>query len=57
VSRFADLYLKGFLNGGGYFEIPLEQNAYALGEQYERDPSHPFSVAEDVAQWDAEGRF
>lgn len=31
VSRFADLYLKDFLNGGGYFEIPLEQNALCLG--------------------------
>jgi hypothetical protein len=25
IARFADLYLRGFLNGGGYFEIPLEQ--------------------------------
>jgi hypothetical protein len=57
VPRFADLYLKGFLNGGGYFEIPLEQNAYALGQRYEADPFRPFSVAEDVAQWVAEDRF
>jgi hypothetical protein len=57
VLRFADLYLKGFINGGGYFEIPLEQNAYALGGRYENNPLHPFSVAEDVAQWAAESRF
>jgi hypothetical protein len=57
VPRFADLYLKGFLNGGGYFEIPLEQSAYALGQRYEADPFGPFSVAEDVARWVAEDRF
>jgi len=57
VPRFADLYLKGFLNGGGYFEIPLEQNAYALGEQYEENPDQQFSVAGEVARWVSEGRF
>jgi hypothetical protein len=57
VPRFAKLYLKGFLNGGGYFQIPLEQNAYALGDRYENNPLHSFSVAEDVAQWADQGRF
>ncbi len=57
APRFADLYLKGFLSGGGYFEIPLEQNAYALGDRYERDSTRPFSVSEDVAQALAQGRF
>jgi hypothetical protein len=57
VPMFADLYLKGFLNGVGYFGIPLEHNAYALGERYEGDPSSPFSVADEVAQWTADGRF
>jgi hypothetical protein len=41
VPSFADLYLKGLLKGGGYFEIPLEQNAYALGNRREGNPLHP----------------
>lgn len=57
VPRFADLYLRGFLNGGSYFEIPLEQNAYVLGEQYENNPIRQFSVADEVARWIAEGRL
>ncbi len=57
VPHFADLYLKGFLKGGGYFEIPLERNAYALGNQYEGDSSRHFSVNTEVAQWISEGRF
>lgn len=30
IERFADLYVQGFLNGGGYDGIPLERNAYEL---------------------------
>lgn len=57
VARFADLYLRGFLNGGGYFEIPLEQSAYSLGEQYIKYPSKHFSVADEVTRWILEERF
>ena len=57
VPRFAELYVKGFLSGGGYMGIPLERNAYALGDLYERDSTQPFSVAEDVAAWVEQGRF
>jgi len=57
VPRFADLYLRGFLNRGSYFEIPLERFAYALGEQYENNPARHFSVADEVARWVSEGRF
>jgi hypothetical protein len=57
VPRFADLYLRGFVNAGGYFEIPLEQNAYMLGMQYEEHPTRIFSVRDEVARWTREGRF
>ena len=57
IRQFADLYLNGFLNGGGYYEIPLEQNAYALGGQYEEDSARHFSVAQEVTRWVSEGRF
>jgi len=57
VPRFAELYVRGFLNGGSYDAIPLEVNAYALGGRYENDPTQHFSVAEEVAAWIAEGRF
>ena len=57
VPKFADLYLRGFVNRGGYFEIPLEQQAYMLGRQYEEKPARNFSVADEVARWITEGRF
>jgi hypothetical protein len=57
IPQFADLYLKGFLSGGGYYQIPLEQNAYSVGERFEENTARYFSVAEEVAQWISEGRF
>lgn len=57
VPRFAELYVRGFLAGGGYDGIPLEVIAYALGHRYENNPAQRFSVAEEVARWNAEGRF
>lgn len=57
IPRFAELYVRGFLAGGGYDAIPLEVNAYTLGGRYERNPAQRFSVADDVAKWIADARF
>jgi hypothetical protein len=57
IPRFSELYVRGFLTGGGYEGIPLERNAYLLGERYEKDPARHFSVADEVAEWNAKGRF
>ncbi len=57
IPKFADFYVRGFLNGGGYHGIPLERNAYLLGGRYEHDRAQRFSVAGAVATWISEGRF
>jgi hypothetical protein len=43
-DHFSELYVRGFLIGGSYKAIPLEVNAYALGERFESDPELLFSV-------------
>jgi hypothetical protein len=48
LPRFADLYVRGFLNHGGYDGIPLERQAYELEERFSRNPKRVFSVEEDV---------
>ena len=48
LKRFAELYVRGFLCGGGYGRIPLEQQAYELGERFEANPGQVFSVEDDV---------
>lgn len=57
VLRFSELYVGGFLSGGSYEAIPLERNAYLLGGRYEKSPARHFSVADEVAEWNAQGRF
>lgn len=57
IATFSDLYVRGFLNGGSYEAIPLERNAYQLGERYAQNRNGTFSVAADVANWIAEKRF
>jgi hypothetical protein len=57
IPRFADLYVGGFLTGGGYDGIPLEINAYALGDRFESASQVGFSVESNVASWIHQGRF
>jgi hypothetical protein len=48
LRRFAELYVRGFLNGGGYEGIPLEGQAYELEERFSGNPKTKFSVEDDV---------
>ena len=57
IPRFSELYVRGFLNGGGYEAIPLEVNAYSLEDRFRRDPRRGFSVQTEVANWLADGRL
>lgn len=57
ILRFSELYVRGFLNGGGYEAIPLEVNAYTLGGRFEANPDSQFSVEDEVRRWHAEGRL
>jgi hypothetical protein len=57
ITRFAELYVRGFLSGGGYNGIPLEINAYGLGGRFEMSPQTRFSVADEVGAWARNGRF
>ncbi len=57
ILRFAELYVRGFLVGGGYEGIPLERNAYQLGERFESNPQTQFSVELEVSGWIRGGKF
>jgi hypothetical protein len=57
IPRFAALYVRGFLTGGGYEGIPLEINAYALGARFESEPRLAFSVESEVSSWIKQSKF
>lgn len=48
LQGFADAYVRGFLTGGSYEEIPLEKQAYELEGQFSADSTATFSVEDDV---------
>lgn len=57
LHRFANLYVRGFLNGGGYDGIPLERQAYELEVRFSQNPKRVFSVEDDVIQRRKAGRL
>jgi hypothetical protein len=57
IPRFSELYVRGFLTGGGYEGIPLERNAYALGARFQTNPRQQFSVSDEVTEWIRHDRF
>jgi hypothetical protein len=48
LEGFARLYVRGFLTGGSYEEIPLEKQAYELEARFAANPKSHFSVDLDV---------
>lgn len=50
LEGFADKYVRGFLSGGSYEQIPLEKQAYELEGRFAGNPGLHFSVEEDVAR-------
>lgn len=48
IDGFASRYVRGFLSGGSYEEIPLEKEAYELEARFASNPLEAFSVEDDV---------
>jgi len=48
LQGFADAYVRGFLAGGSYEEIPLEKQAYELEGRFAHNRAATFSVEDDV---------
>lgn len=57
LMDFAAKYVRGFLNGGSYWAIPLEANAHELDGRFATAPTKPFSVEAEVQSWIDAGRF
>jgi hypothetical protein len=51
LAEFAAKYVNGFLTGGSYETIPLEQNAYELDARFAEVPGSAFSVQDEIQEW------
>lgn len=57
LRGFAEHYVRGFLAGGSYEEIPLEKQAYELEGRFAAKRAAAFSVEEDVIARIKQNRF
>lgn len=57
LQGFAEYYVRGFLSGGSYEEIPLEKQAYELEGRFSTDSAGAFSVEADVKERMQSNRF
>jgi len=51
LKEFAQRFVNGFIQGGSYEEVPLEEMAHALESRFSQNPGQQFSVDEEVRQW------
>ena len=56
TKDFASRYVKGFLHGGSYEEIPLEKNAYELEKRFSAN-KESFLVADEIKGWMKAGKL
>ena len=51
LEQYLDLYVRAFVQTGSYTGVPLEVQAFQLDNRYTENPSHPFSVEDEVRHW------
>jgi hypothetical protein len=51
LKEFAARFVNGFIQGGSYEEVPLEQMAHALEDRFSQNATQVFSVDDEVRQW------
>jgi len=51
MKEFAARFVNGFIQGGSYEEVPLEKMAHELEDRFSQNPTHVFSVENEVRQW------
>jgi hypothetical protein len=58
LERYAELFVRGFVNTRFHFSVPLEAHAFSLESKFLRPASaERFSVEEQVRLWVKQGRY
>ena len=57
LERYADLFVRGFVNTKLHFSVPLEAHAFSLESKFMGSPAHRFSVDDQVRLWLKQGRY
>jgi hypothetical protein len=57
LERYAELFVRGFVNARLHFSVPLEAQAFFLESKFVASPADRFSVEEQVRLWVKEGHY
>ncbi len=57
LERYAELYVRGFVETKVHFTVPLEAHAFSLESKFVRSDPKSFSVEDEVQQWLEQGRY
>lgn len=57
LQRYAELFVKSFVNTKLHFSVPLEAHAFSMESKFVATPAHRFSVEEQVRLWAKQDRY
>jgi hypothetical protein len=57
IERYAELFVRGFVNAKPHFSVPLEAQAFFLESKFVASPAHHFSVEDEVRLWVKQGYY
>ncbi len=57
LGRYAELYVRGFVDTKLHFTVPLEAHVFSLESKFVRPGAENFSVEDEVRLWLKQGRY
>jgi hypothetical protein len=57
LERYAELFVRSFVNTKFHFSVPLEAHAFSLESRFVGHPADRFSVEDQVRLWVRNGRY
>ncbi len=57
LERYAELWVRGFVDTKVHFTVPLETHAFSLESKFVRPDPGRFSVEDEVRLWLKQGRY
>jgi hypothetical protein len=57
LERYAELWIRSFVQSKAHFSVPLEVHAFSLSSKFLRPSPERFSVEDQVRRWVADSRY
>jgi hypothetical protein len=57
LQRYAELFVRSFVNTKFHFCVPLEAHAFSLEARFASSPEHRFDVEDQIRLWISQSRY